>query len=101
MHLCVVMSMSHIFLIVTDCGELSHPANGQVVLGSTTVGGIATYLCNEGYNLTGSSRLICGSDGAWIGVAPVCGSKCRVGLFYSYIKVSKSNLLQMLCGHYS
>ena len=66
--------------LVIDCGDLSNPINGQVVLQLTTKGGMATYSCNNGYRLSGSPTRTCGSDGAWIGVVPTCISKCRLDL---------------------
>ena len=63
------------FLILTavDCGNLTHPANGQVTLtAGTTVGQIATYSCDTGYNLVGDSTRTCQATGNWSGSAPTC-----------------------------
>ncbi|KAJ8040783.1 Tyrosine-protein kinase receptor Tie-2 [Holothuria leucospilota] len=36
------------------CPPLANPANGIVVINDATVGGTATYSCNEGFSLTGN-----------------------------------------------
>ena len=36
---------------------------------------VATYTCNEGYNLVGSSNRSCEANQLWSGVEPVCESK--------------------------
>ena len=59
--------------IVVDCGSVTDPANGQVDLTSgTTFGQTATYSCNTGYNLVGSSTRTCQATGVWSGSAPTC-----------------------------
>ena len=50
-----------------DCSSLSRPANGRVVI----EGGTATYTCNLGYTLHGSSVRKC-SGGRWSGYASTC-----------------------------
>ena len=39
-----------------------------------TQGSVATYLCDTGYELESgaSSNRVCGGDGQWSGVTPVC-----------------------------
>ena len=64
-----------VFLILTavDCGTMTIPANGQVShTGGTTFGQTATYSCNTGYNLVGSSTRTCQSTGVWSGSTPTC-----------------------------
>ena len=59
-----------------DCG--SPPAadpNGEVLAPTTTIGSVATYTCNAGYNINvavGSMTLQCQADGTWDGTAPTC-----------------------------
>ena len=60
-----------------NCDALTNPANGQVSLpGGTTVGQTATYSCNTGYNLVGSSTSTCEATGqdtaAWSEDPPIC-----------------------------
>ena len=56
-----------------DCGNLTHPANGQVNLtAGTSLGQTVTYSCNTGYNLVGDSTRTCQATGNWSGSAPTC-----------------------------
>ena len=54
-----LLSGSH---AVIACGALANPINGQV---DTSSGTTATYTCNTGYILNGTSLRTCGSDGVW------------------------------------
>ena len=55
-----------------QCSALSDPAFGSVVLTGRKVGSTATYSCNSGYVLDGSSLRVCQQDGQWSGEAPTC-----------------------------
>ncbi len=57
-----------------DCGSLSNPADGSVSYSQTTEGSIATYSCSSGFEMTGASSTVCGSDGVWSNSAPTCTS---------------------------
>ena len=61
------------------CPTLSTPENGQVTVNTRTVGSVATYTCNNGYNLTGASFRICAPDsgviGQWTLQPPTCPRK--------------------------
>ena len=62
-----------LFLTVLNCGTLTNLANGQVShAAGTTYGKRATYSCNTGYNLVGSSTRTCQATGVWSGNAPRC-----------------------------
>ena len=66
---------NHVFLFMTavNCGTLSNPANGQVSHNAgTTYGQTATYNCNTGYDLMGSSTRTCQSTRRWSESAPNC-----------------------------
>lgn len=67
-------------LAAVSCSGLSAPANGQVLLSGTTFGSVATYTCNNGYSLVGSSTRSCQSNGQWSGDAPSCSRKCWEGV---------------------
>ena len=54
--------------ILVDCGELSHPTNGQV----TILRFIATYKCDLGYTLVGDDSQTCLINGAWSDSPPLC-----------------------------
>ncbi len=60
---------------VVDCGPLTAPANGNVVVQSTTFGSTASYSCVLGYILEGPEERFCGVDGQWSDTEPVCTCK--------------------------
>ena len=68
------------FVTVVDCGSLTDPANGAVSLTNTTYNSVATYSCNNGYNLVGDTTRTCQASGSWSETAPTC-----IGM---YVKVS-------------
>ena len=58
----------------SDCGAINELINGTVNLpGGTTFGNTVTYMCDVGYNMTGTSQRQCGADGQWTGSPPICG----------------------------
>lgn len=61
--------------IGSGCRQLSNPANGRVTISNRTVGGVATYFCNSGFNLVGAKTRVCQSGGEWSGIAPSCQGK--------------------------
>ena len=56
-----------------DCGEPSL-TNGSVTAPTTTFGAIARFSCDTGYDMKGTSKVTCQSDGSW-GLMPMCFSK--------------------------
>ena len=70
--------------IARPCATLSNPSNGRVTISSTSVGGTATYSCNSGYILAGSSRRTCQSGGTWSRSAPSCQCKLVLTNVISY-----------------
>ena len=67
-----IMSTYLFFAVVIDCGGLTSPAHGGVVLTTTIEGSTAVYICNQYYCRNGSGVRTCRSDGQWDGTAPVC-----------------------------
>ncbi|MBI5498035.1 MAG: choice-of-anchor D domain-containing protein [Deltaproteobacteria bacterium] len=65
-------SGSALSCVPVDCGSLTNPSNGTVSAPTTTFGATATYACNTGYNISGSSTRTCGAGGTWSGSAPTC-----------------------------
>ena len=57
-----------------DCGDLSPPTNGEVVLlnSSTGEGALAQYRCRAGYMVVGMEIRQCQMSGKWDGEAPMC-----------------------------
>ena len=54
------------------CPALLDPINGAVTWTSLTEGGVATYVCDDGFELEGSMTRTCESSGMWSGVEPMC-----------------------------
>ena len=73
------------FPAVINCGVLTNPSNGQVTVTSgvvteTGVGALATYTCNEGYQLNGNAVRACQDTGDWNLLAPICLCKCLINV---------------------
>ena len=54
------------------CGDPGTPRNGIKIGNSYNVGSVVSYECNSGYELVGSSTIICSFDGFWTGSVPSC-----------------------------
>ena len=48
---------------------------GRVVQVGTESGAVGTYKCNVGFELLGSTKRTCRTDGKWSGQKPECRSK--------------------------
>lgn len=60
------------FSFLSDCGPLETPTNGVMAIPlGTKHGAVATFFCNNGYRLTGSTTRTC-LDKAWTGSQPQC-----------------------------
>lgn len=55
-----------------NCGPLLDPLNGNVTHSGLTYLNVATYVCDYGYNMSGSAKRICTSNGTWNGSIPEC-----------------------------
>ena len=63
-------------MFLLDCGPLSKPDNGDVVLNAgTKYEAVANYSCNDGFQLVGDTSRICKNTGTWSGVQPTCAKK--------------------------
>ena len=70
-----------LFLTAVNCGTLSNPVSGRVShTAGTTFGQTATYSCNTGYKLVGSSTRTCQATRLWSGNAPTCQGNYSVTL---------------------
>ena len=76
--------LSFLLSSVVDCGSLSHPTNGLVMFSMSTFGAMATYMCDEGFNLIGNSTQLCLANGSWEGTVPTCQSKIYCIHAYGY-----------------
>ena len=91
--------MIYSILIVVDCGTLNDPANGRVShTPGTTFEQTATYNCNTGYNLVGSSTRTCQASGAWSGSAPTCQGVLLLPNMCVFAYVVEANICNWLCG---
>ena len=68
-----------------DCGEPPQPTNGELVLSETTYGSMATFSCNQGYDLIGSEVRVCQADGSWDGEITVCERKTDIDIFRNHV----------------
>ncbi|XP_065189183.1 sushi, von Willebrand factor type A, EGF and pentraxin domain-containing protein 1-like isoform X2 [Sycon ciliatum] len=56
----------------SDCGAIQKPVNGMFFTNGTTYGSMASFTCNIGYNLAGSSSITCPESGVWSATFPSC-----------------------------
>ena len=71
----VVYVLTEVYLFpypAVICPALLDPINGAVTWTSLTEGGVATYVCDDGFELEGSMRRTCESSGMWSGEEPMC-----------------------------
>lgn len=59
-------------LKAVTCSNLQAPANGVIDIPSLEFNGVATYSCNNGYNLVGVATRTCQASGSWSGIPPYC-----------------------------
>ncbi|XP_072736384.1 sushi domain-containing protein 2 [Ciconia boyciana] len=57
---------------VISCGWLDHPTNGRKNGTNYLLGSTISFICNQGYELTGSKERICQATGTWSGDTPSC-----------------------------
>ncbi|XP_013227682.3 sushi domain-containing protein 2 [Columba livia] len=57
---------------VISCGWLGHPVNGRKNGTAYLLGSTISFICDEGYELSGSKERICQVTGAWSGDTPSC-----------------------------
>ena len=72
------------------CPHLHDPTNGDVSVATYFVGGIASYMCNPGYDLDGSSSLTCQSNQRWSGTEPTCRGGSYLHVMHLWIDIYAS-----------
>lgn len=55
-----------------SCPILSSPSNGEVIVISSLMGGVARYFCGNGFNLIGNPSRVCQADETWSENTPTC-----------------------------
>lgn len=65
----------HFPLTAKDCGALAVPLNGSITIRETTFPNEASFSCDEGFLLNGSTVRRCQADGSWSGIATSCEGK--------------------------
>ena len=78
-----------IFSGVNCTNSLAGPLNGRVEVENSQYEGIASYVCNSGYELSGSAVRQCQRDGRWSGAPPQCTGKF---LIKSWLELYTSHL---------
>ncbi|XP_060604256.1 CUB and sushi domain-containing protein 3-like, partial [Ruditapes philippinarum] len=62
--------------IINDCHSPIGPINGNATaINGTTYLSIARYVCDKGFDLSGSDTTICQANGSWSGTIPTCNIK--------------------------
>ena len=64
--------MIFVCVLAFNCVSLTAPPFGHVSIASTTLGSVASFSCNDGFQLEGSLTRTCTADG-WNGTDSVCG----------------------------
>lgn len=81
------------YVLVIRCGYIGTISNGKVFLDKTSYGGIATFKCDDGYEMIGEAQKTCGLNGKWSGVNPECASRVVVGIIlYTHISTFPGTL---------
>ena len=58
--------------VLIDCGDPSDLSNGSAIGSDYSYSSIIRFECDEGYELNGSSSVMCGDDGNWNASTPSC-----------------------------
>lgn len=57
---------------LVDCGDPGTPRSGRKTGTNYKFGGKVSYICNNGFQLSGSQTRSCQASGSWSGSAPDC-----------------------------
>ena len=79
-----------------NCPQIFDPDNGMIncSLGDDGVPSYedaCSFICNTGYELSGSDTRICQSDGSWSGSDDMCGRGMKI--IYCCIAIDRENLV--------
>ena len=71
---------TYVHFTVANCPALSI-TNGVVTHPTMTLGAVATYSCDTGFQLTGNSNRTCQADSTWTATDPTCeGALLRMNI---------------------
>ena len=72
-----MMSLYCLLPAAISCVQLANPANGRVSQRKPAlVGSEAVYTCKSGFRLSGSSKIVCRSNGRYSDAPPTCIREC-------------------------
>ena len=79
-----ILLVIHITYVHTasQCPDLQNPNNGRVIISGTTIGSVASYICDDGYVIDGLNTRICQDQQTWSGSEPQCRSKQSMTLSF-------------------
>ena len=69
----IFLSMS--FLEILSCPDPGVPDNGRRINHVLSIGSIVYYVCNDGYDLVGSTARRCQDNGEWTGSNVSCNPR--------------------------
>jgi len=80
--------------VSTDCGLLLPPENGFIFFsgglqGNNTLNATATYICDIGFNMSGSAQRTCTETSEWLPAAPNC--TLSMTTFHSLMSIQYKN----------
>ena len=84
-----------LFIVDIQCDDLSVPSNGEITscssgrVGVGYEGDTCSFMCNTGYELTGSDTRTCQSNGSWSGSDDVCRRGTSSYVILNYCLVHK------------
>ena len=74
---------------VARCPSLAAVEDGTLVMPDTIPGTTATFSCNDGFVMSGSTSVVCQNDGSWNGSAPTCRGDYNITIHHNqYMRVS-------------
>ena len=68
---------------------------GVVMTADSGLNAVATYSCDEGYNLDGGQTRTCQGSGEWTGAAPTC--TCKLVRFFENFTLESHEFDVLLC----
>ena len=70
------------FYVEITCPQPTAPSHGGVQNGGVSYRSVATYTCDQGYHISGSTQRTCQISGDWDGTQPTCTREYHVTLIH-------------------